>query len=106
MTSIDISNIDKPIEVIHPDNLPRAKHDHVAKALMTLVERSAKYPDVAEHLHAPMHKIQHMSWLHSLVPGIEKLAVKYHIGNYIAVRGSNETFFESMPLYVRWVGLL
>jgi len=105
MTSIDISNIDKPIEVIHPDSLPQATHDHVAKALITLVERSAKYPDVTEH-HVPMHMIKHMSWLHSLVPGIEKLAAKYHIGNYVAVRGSDETFFESMPLYARWVGLL
>jgi len=106
MTSIDISNVDKPIEVIHPDNLPQATHDDVAKALVALVERSAKHPDVTEHIHAPMHKVKEMSWLHLLIPGIEKLAVKYHVGNYVAVRGSNESFFESMPLYARCVELL
>jgi phosphatidylserine decarboxylase len=101
MTSVHPSTIIKPIEAIHPDNLPSAKHDHIAKAFSALVERSANSPNVAEHIHAPMHIVQDLPWVHSLIPGIEKLAAKYHVGNYVAVRGKNETFFESMPLYVR-----
>jgi len=101
MTSLDSSTITKPIETVHPDNLPGANHDHVAKAFDTLVERSAKYPNVTEHVHAPMQIVKDLSWIHSLIPGIEKLAAKYHVGNYVALRGSNETFFETMPLYAR-----
>jgi len=52
-------------------------------------------------IHAPMDLVKQMSWLHTLIPGIEKLAAMYHIGNFVAVRGGNEKFFESMPLYTR-----
>jgi phosphatidylserine decarboxylase len=45
--------------------------------------------------------IGHMHFLHNLVPGLENLASKYHIGNYVLVRGTNEKFFESMPIYAR-----
>lgn len=42
-----------------------------------------------------------MRWITKLIPGIEKLAAEYHIGNFVALRGKNEDFFESMPLYTR-----
>jgi phosphatidylserine decarboxylase len=29
------------------------------------------------------------------------LANKYHFGNYVAIRGTNEKLFESMPIYER-----
>ena len=46
------------------------------------------------------------AWLESLVPGIEKLTVTFHAGNYVAIRDSNKPpgtvkVFESMPIYAR-----
>ncbi|GAA5867688.1 hypothetical protein JCM8547_001342 [Rhodosporidiobolus lusitaniae] len=54
-------------------------------------------------LHTPAaHGASH-PWLRKLVPGIEKLAVGYHLGTYVAVgRGENpQKVWESMPIYVR-----
>ncbi|GAA5827777.1 hypothetical protein JCM11251_007670 [Rhodosporidiobolus azoricus] len=54
-------------------------------------------------LHTPAAKgVQH-SWLKRLIPGIENLAVGYHLGNYVAVgRGDQpQKVWESMPIYVR-----
>src|SRR5258708_2419478 len=99
--SLDSSDISKPIESIHPDNLPRAECDHVVKAFEKLIERSDKHSNVTEHLHASMETVKDLSWLHSLIPGIEKLAAKYHVGNFVAIRGTDEKFFETMPLYAR-----
>ena len=46
------------------------------------------------------------AWLESLVPGIEKLTVHFHAGNYVAVRDRSKPpgsvkVFESMPVYAR-----
>lgn len=101
MASLDSSTIDKPIESIHPDNLPTAEHHHITKALSILVERSDIHPDVKDHVIAPMHTVKDLLWLHPLIPGIEHLAARYHVGNYVAVRGSDGKFFESMPIYAR-----
>jgi phosphatidylserine decarboxylase len=103
MTSLNPVNIDKPVENIHPDNLPDAQQDHMASALTALVDHSARHTDVSQGIHAPMKSIMKIPWIHSLIPGIEKLAAAYHIGNFVAVRGTDETFFESMPLYARLV---
>ncbi|KAF8967644.1 phosphatidylserine decarboxylase-domain-containing protein [Flammula alnicola] len=48
-----------------------------------------------------MYTVSKLSWVHSLIPGLEKLAVEYHCGNYVVKRGSTEPFFESMPLFAR-----
>lgn len=45
--------------------------------------------------------MQSLPWLHKLIPGLEKLAAKYNMGNYVKMRGSDEKFFEPMPLYAR-----
>lgn len=103
MTSLHPTNVDKPVEVIHPDNLPDAGEDHMASALTALVDHSARHTDVSQGIHAPMRSVMKIPWIHSLIPGIEKLAVAYHIGNFVVVRGTNEPFFESMPLYARLV---
>lgn len=95
---------DKPIEIIHSDSLPDADLEQVAKALTKLVERSAKNDNVQEHIYASEYTVEELSWIHHLIPGLEKLAAKYHFGNYVVVRGTNEPFFESMPLYTRCVG--
>jgi hypothetical protein len=46
------------------------------------------------------------AWLESLVPGIEKIAVHFHAGNYVAIRDASKPpgtvkVFESMPVYAR-----
>ncbi|RDB23914.1 Phosphatidylserine decarboxylase proenzyme 2 [Hypsizygus marmoreus] len=92
---------DKPVESIHPDNLPDAQPDHLATALTALVDHSAQHTDVGQGIHAPMHLVFKIPWIHKLIPGIEKLAVAYHIGNFVLVRETGEPIFESMPLYAR-----
>lgn len=99
--SIHSSNVNKPVDPIKPESLPDASHEDVAKGLSTIVARSADVSNVMSHIHAPMHTLAQAHWIHSLVPGIEKLAVEYHCGNYVVVRGSSEPFFETMPLYAR-----
>ena len=40
--------------------------------------------------------------LKEYVPGLEKLASDYHVGNFVSMR-TGERFFESMPIYPRCV---
>lgn len=104
MSSLHESNTsDKPVEVIHPDNLPEASKDPsvAAHALNALVEHSATHHDVQDHIHAPMHSLLNNSFVKKLVPEVETLASKYHVGNYVMIRGTGEKFFESMPIYPR-----
>ena len=93
----------KPVEIVHPDHLPsKSKHPKVvASALETLVKRSEKYEDVRLGIHAPMHRLFSLPKVTKLIPGIEKLANEYHIGNFVEIRGTGERFFESMPIYTR-----
>ncbi|EKM53521.1 uncharacterized protein PHACADRAFT_259940 [Phanerochaete carnosa HHB-10118-sp] len=103
MTSIHETNVQKPIESIHPNNLPEGSRDPAtsAAALQTLVEHSSKHEDVRHSIHAPMHRLEHIPFIKKLIPGIEDIASQYHIGNYVAMRGTDEKFFEGMPLYPR-----
>lgn len=60
--------------------------------------------DTAQH--AEQHSTKRHAWLERLVPGAEKLTVKFHAGNYVAVRDETKEpgsvkIFESMPLYAR-----
>ncbi|KAH9856812.1 phosphatidylserine decarboxylase-domain-containing protein [Lenzites betulinus] len=93
----------KPVETIHPDNLPGAAHNPgiVAAALEKLVEHSADHADVRNAIHAPMHMLKSIPLVHKLVPGIEELAEQYHVGNFVIVRSTGERIFESMPIYPR-----
>ncbi|KAI0628430.1 phosphatidylserine decarboxylase-domain-containing protein [Trametes polyzona] len=93
----------KPIETIHPDNIPAPTRDPglVASALEKLVEHSAEHDDVKHTIHAPMHALQSIPLVHKLVPGIEQLANEYHVGNFVIVRATGERIFESMPIYPR-----
>ncbi|KAJ7066597.1 phosphatidylserine decarboxylase-domain-containing protein [Mycena amicta] len=92
--------VDKPLEHVHPDNLPELTHDQAADGLAALVDHSQKH-DVSTGIHASSHTIFSIPWIHKLIPGIEKLATAYHIGNFVAIRGSKEQIFEAMPLYAR-----
>jgi phosphatidylserine decarboxylase len=94
-------NTDKPIEVIHPDNLPDATQGEMGKALEALVDYSESHSNVAQGIHARMHLVPHIPWLHPLIKGIEKVATNYHVGNYVVVRETGEKIFESMPIYAR-----
>lgn len=96
------ANVDKPIEIIHPDNLPHANEEHLSNTLTALVDHSAEHHDVSKGIHLSMHSLPHVPWIHELIPGIEKLAVDYHVGNYVLPRGSDKPFFESMPIYARF----
>ncbi|KDQ53656.1 hypothetical protein JAAARDRAFT_38966 [Jaapia argillacea MUCL 33604] len=102
MTSLHGSNITKPLEPTQdPSSLPDAHQDNLAHALHSVVEHTSSEPDASKSIHAHLHKVSSSSWIHKLVPGLEDLASKYHIGNYVVVRGTGEKFFESMPLYAR-----
>jgi len=101
MSSLHPDNITKPIETIHPDNLTDATHEHVAQGLTTIVDHSSSNHDVTHHIHAPMHLVHSMSFLNKVVPGLESLSAKYHVGNYVMIRGTDQKFFESMPIYAR-----
>lgn len=103
MASLNANNVNRPIDPIRPESLPDASHNDVAKGLSAVVEHSADNANVAHHIHTPIHMLVGSHWIQSLIPGIEKLAVDYHCGNYVVVRGSDEPFFETMPLYARWV---
>ncbi|KAI0712799.1 phosphatidylserine decarboxylase-domain-containing protein [Cerioporus squamosus] len=92
----------KPIENIHPDNLPAGKDpDNVALALEALLKQSQEQDDVKNSMHAPMHQLYSLPLVHKLLPGLEDLATRYHVGNYVIVRATGERIFESMPIYPR-----
>jgi phosphatidylserine decarboxylase len=103
MTSLNVNDIDKPIETIRRDSLPKATRDDVAIGLQSIVAKTAEDPDLTHAIDAPFHTLTKLRWVQKLIPGIERLAVEYHCGNYVAVRGSDEQFFESMPLFARHV---
>ncbi|RPD58078.1 hypothetical protein L226DRAFT_547010 [Lentinus tigrinus ALCF2SS1-7] len=92
----------KPVEKIHPDNLPAGKDpDNVVAALEALLKHSEEQDDVKNAMHAPMHQLYNLPLVHRLLPGLEDLATRYHVGNYVIVRATGERIFESMPIYPR-----
>ncbi|KAL4078811.1 phosphatidylserine decarboxylase-domain-containing protein [Scleroderma yunnanense] len=102
MASLPETDITKPVEEIHPKNLEGTHMDDIAHAFRQLVERS--HPsngdgDITQGVHGSAHS--HLPWLHKFVPKLESLADKYHVGNFVAIRGTNQRFFESMPIYAR-----
>ncbi|KWU43859.1 hypothetical protein RHOSPDRAFT_34660 [Rhodotorula sp. JG-1b] len=53
-------------------------------------------------IHTPAATGVKHPWLQRLIPGIEKLAAGYHLGNYVLTRTDPpEKVWESMPIYVR-----
>ncbi|EPS95765.1 hypothetical protein FOMPIDRAFT_140862 [Fomitopsis schrenkii] len=48
-----------------------------------------------------MHKLAQLPFVHKLIPGLEKLATEYHVGNYVINRETGQRFWESMPIYPR-----
>jgi phosphatidylserine decarboxylase len=109
MTSLHASNINKPIDpqtrdiLCHPDTGEVHTPEHVADALYAAVDASATNADVQAGIHAPMHKVPTHGLFSKFVPGLEHLATTFHVGNFVVVRGTDEKFFESMPIYTRSV---
>ncbi|KAF7356635.1 hypothetical protein MVEN_00997800 [Mycena venus] len=95
--------LDRPLEHIQPhsNNLPGLTNEQAAQGLVSLVDHSEKHTDVSQGIHASSHTIFSIPWIHKLIPGIEKLAAEYHIGNFVVIRGSKEQIFEAMPIYAR-----
>ncbi|THH27543.1 hypothetical protein EUX98_g6642 [Antrodiella citrinella] len=100
MAAINASHAaSKPVETAHPNNLPQDP-SVTAGALHALVDT---HGNVQHGIHAQMHRLADHPFVHKLIPGIEKIASEYHVGNFVVMRGSGERFFESMPLYPRCV---
>lgn len=104
MSSISAENVDKPVELIKPDSLPTEERKHIGKALEAVVDQSVLHSDLTHGIHGHSHL--HFPFLKTLVPGLENLASKYHFGNYVMMRGTNQKFFESMPIYARQAVLI
>ena len=109
MSTLRAKQITKPIDPIRSEGHPLGdvKQEAVIKGLSKLVATSADEPDVGHHILAPVHTLNksHFDWIRKLIPGIERVAVEYHVGNFVAIRGTDEKVFESMPLYARCVTL-
>jgi phosphatidylserine decarboxylase len=94
-------NVDAPVEKITPGSLPDANEQTTGDALESIVNNTAQEADVTQGIHATVRSTSKIPFIHKLVPGLENLANKYHVGNYVAIRGGDEKFFESMPIYAR-----
>uniref|UniRef100_A0A0W0EZ36 phosphatidylserine decarboxylase n=1 Tax=Moniliophthora roreri TaxID=221103 RepID=A0A0W0EZ36_MONRR len=102
ITSLSAEDVsDKPMERIEPGSLPDVEPSQLARALEELVERSASDWDVSHTTHSHPLALFKVPWLDKLVPGLEKLAAEYHIGNFVVVRDTGKLMFESMPIYAR-----
>jgi len=79
------------------------------QALVAAVQNSSDQSDDVTkgiHSHGSGDTGKHHAWLEKLVPGIEKLTVHYHGGNFVAIRDPSKPpgsvkIFESMPIYAR-----
>ncbi|KAH9828557.1 phosphatidylserine decarboxylase-domain-containing protein, partial [Rhodofomes roseus] len=104
MTSLPLHEADmKPKQSITATNLPAHTQDPavVAASLNKLVDQSAQHADVRHGIHAPMHRLAELPFVHKLIPGLERLATEAHVGNYVIDRKTGQRFWESMPIYPR-----
>ncbi|TFK71358.1 hypothetical protein BDN72DRAFT_895722 [Pluteus cervinus] len=80
------------------------QEEHLAaNGLHSLVTHSFHEHDVSDGIHATVHMLSSKvdSGLKKAVPGLERLTVDHHAGNYVVVRETGERIFEAMPMYVR-----
>jgi len=101
MSSLNSDNAGDVHDVTNDHLEEGVDQEHLSKGLTALVDKSITHPDVSETIHAPTHKPEKHSLLNKFIPGFEKLATRYHVGNFVIVRGTNEKIFESMPIYAR-----
>jgi hypothetical protein len=75
MPPSDPGSVDKPVESIHPDNLPEVNQESISRGLAALVDQSSKHDDSSQSIHAHMAGLGDLKWIHKIIPGIEKLWV-------------------------------
>ncbi|GAA5931110.1 uncharacterized protein JCM15063_002546 [Sporobolomyces koalae] len=83
----------------HPRDAQFAQADY-STVLDTLTHEPTDPPPALD-VHTPSDQAVHHAWLKKLVPGIETIAAKYHLGNWVVDRQSGQRRWESMPIYVR-----
>ena len=71
-----MSTDDRTVLTIHPDNLPDANKDDMANSLASIVEHSSATHDLTQGIHAHSFHIIGGHWIHSLIPGLQKLYVQ------------------------------
>lgn len=100
---LSLHHLTKAIEHIKTDSgLAGADDDNIAESFALLVgntQPSQSGGDVTQGIHAAAHS--HHPLLTKVVPQLQNLANKYHVGNYVIDRKTGEKFFESMPIYAR-----
>ncbi|TNY19499.1 phosphatidylserine decarboxylase-domain-containing protein [Rhodotorula diobovata] len=80
---------------------PEATHEDYAATLDGLTHAPDEEPKEID-IHTPAEEGIAHAWLQRFIPGIEKVAASYGLGNYVVTRGPGGTkVWESMPLYVR-----
>ena len=102
MEFIDGASNAKAVEKIHPSHLPQTDKDLIAAGLQQLIDHSLPtngHGDVTQGILGFAYSPA--SWLGELIPELKGLANKYHIGNFVAIRETDQHIFESMPIYVR-----
>lgn len=103
-TTLHGAHVDaKPLETdMSPKGaMPGVGKEAATQALDRLTDESALHGDVTKSIHGHHSALHKVGWLSVLVPGIEDLASKYHVGNYVIDRTTGDKFFESMPIYAR-----
>ncbi|KAH8832781.1 phosphatidylserine decarboxylase-domain-containing protein [Flagelloscypha sp. PMI_526] len=105
------SSADKPVHTLDSaktcveddplGNLPEVDHERLAEALKSLVDHSATHTDLGQGIYASTQNLWSLPWIDKLIPGIEKVASEYHMGNFVIERETGEKKFEFMPLYTR-----
>jgi len=103
----DMTDLRDPLHDIR-DGHTTAEEAHesanqAAEALTSLVENtSSTQPGHTCTVHTPTAYTGQHAWLHKLIPPIEKIASKDHLGNFVTTRPPNPVqHWESMPIYVR-----
>ncbi|GAA6008359.1 hypothetical protein JCM11491_004448 [Sporobolomyces phaffii] len=85
----------------HPQDAQFSQADY--GSVLDSLTHDAAGDNAAEEqdIHTPADTAVHHKWLKRFVPGIETLAAKYHLGNWVVDRQTGEKRWESMPIYVR-----
>ncbi|TKA54757.1 hypothetical protein B0A53_02566 [Rhodotorula sp. CCFEE 5036] len=81
---------------------PRELHEGDFVTALDGLTHAPDEPPKDLDIHTPAATGVKHPWLQRLIPGIEKLAAGYHLGNYVLTRTDPpEKVWESMPIYVR-----
>lgn len=79
-----------------------ATHEDLARGLQEVVHRSGNTDDVSDTIHGETGTISSHPWLKEFIPGLHKWESSHHVGNFVAIRGTDDKIFETMPIYARY----